>query len=151
VKLDAASVLERIRSALEGSTRVSGMVLDTGRIELICSEEKVRFWFPQLTIDVEEEGDGAILRARFSPHPHVWTLYMMLYSTSLAILIGCIMFGISQWMVGSQPWGLYLTPAAFILSGLVYGASYVGQGLGSLQMMELRSFVETALWPRSAT
>ena len=110
--------------------------------ELIFSEEKVRFWFPQLTIDVEAESDGAILRARFGPHPHVWTPYVMLYSTSLAILIGCIMLGISQWMVGSRPWGLYLTPASFILSGLVYGASYVGQGLGSLQMLELRSFVE---------
>ena len=55
------------------------------------------------------------------------------------------MLGISQWMVDSQPWGLYLTPVSFILSGLVYGASYVGQGLGSLQMLELRSFVERAL------
>ena len=127
------------------------MVLDTGRIELIFSEEKVRFWFPQLTIDVEAESDGAILRARFGPHPHVWTLYVMLYSTSLAILIGCIMLGISQWMVGSRPWGLYLIPASLILSGLVYGASYVGQGLGSLQMLELRSFVEKALWPRGAS
>jgi hypothetical protein len=127
------------------------MVLDTGRIELIFSEEKVRFWFPQLTIDVETEGDGSILRARFGPHPHVWTLYVMLYSTSLAIFVGCVMFGISQWMVGSRPWGLYLSPAALILSGLVYGASYVGQGLGSLQMQELRSFVEKALWPRVGT
>lgn len=147
VDLDVPSVLERIRSGLERNTNLSGMVLDTGRIELIFSEEKVRFWFPQLIIDVEAEGDGSILRARFGPHPHVWTLYVMLYSTSLAILIGCIMLGISQWMVGSQPWGLYLTPASFILSGLVYGASYVGQGLGSLQMLELRSFVERALWP----
>jgi hypothetical protein len=105
----------------------------------------------QLTIDVETEGDGSILRARFGPHPHVWTLYVMLYSTSLAIFIGCVMFGISQWMVGSRPWGLYLSPAALILSGLVYGASYVGQGLGSLQMQELRSFVEKALWPRVGT
>lgn len=51
-------------------------------------------------------------------------------------------------MVGSKPWGLYLIPISFVLSGLVYGASYVGQGLGSLQMMELRSFVESALWSR---
>jgi len=124
------------------------MVLDTGRVELLTSEEKVRFWSPQLTIDVEEEGDGALLHARFAPHPHVWTLYVMLYSTSLAFFVGCVMFGISQWMVGSEPWGLYLIPAAFVLSGLVYGASYVGQGLGSLQMLELRSFVETALSSR---
>jgi hypothetical protein len=148
--LDVPSVLERLRAALARNPRISGMVLDTGRVELIFSEEKVRFWFPQLTIDVEAEGDGAVLRARFGPHPHVWTLYVMLYSTSLAVLVGCIMLGISQWMVGSQPWGLYLIPISLILSGLVYGASYVGQGLGSLQMMELRSFVEKALWRRGA-
>lgn len=148
MRLDVPTVLERIQSALDRSDRVSGMVLETGRIELICSEEKVRFWFPQLTIDVDKEGDGARLRARFAPHPHVWTLYVMLYSTSLAILIGCVMFGISQWMVGANPWGLYLVPISFVLSGLVYGASYVGQGLASLQMLELRSFVEAALWSR---
>lgn len=145
VGLPVAEVLERFRGALGRSEQVRGLALDYGRVELTCSENEVRFWSPQLTIDVVEEGEGARLRARFGPHPHVWTLYVALYSTSLAFAVGCVIFGISQWMVDDQPRALILIPVSFVLSGLVYGASYVGQGLGSLQMQELRNFVETAL------
>ncbi|MEM9553608.1 MAG: hypothetical protein AAGC60_05065 [Acidobacteriota bacterium] len=145
--LEVDSVLDRVRAALAESDDAMGMVLDSGRIELTPHEDTVRFWSPQLTIDAErrDSGDGTVLRARFGPHPHVWTLYLALYATSVSLAIGCIMYGASQWMVGSEPWGLYLTPLALILSALVYGASYVGQGLGSLQMQELRSLVERAI------
>lgn len=141
------AVLERLRKRVDGSEDVLGLVLDSGRIELTLNEKKIRFWAPQLTIDAEaqEEGDGTVLRARFGPHPHVWTLYLALYATSVALAIGCAMFGISQWMVDSEPWGLYLIPVGVVFSALVYGASYVGQGLGALQMQELRSLVERAI------
>lgn len=146
-EIDVPAVLARVRAVLEQSEQVIGMALDTGRIELTLNEEKIRFWSPQLTIDAEprEEGTGTILKARFGPHPHVWTLYLALYATSVALATGCIMFGVSQWMVGAEPWALYLSPLSVILSALVYGASYVGQGLGALQMQELRSLVERAI------
>ena len=128
------------------------MVRETGRIELTTTENKVRFWSPQLTMDVNANGDTTLLLARFGPHPHIWTLYMALYSASLAFAIGCVMFGISQWMVGTDPWVLLLIPLSFLLAGLVYGSTYVGQGLGALQMQELRLFVERAIaCPASST
>lgn len=144
-EIDKESVLDRVRAAIKRSDLARGMVLDSGRIELICAEDRVRFWSPQLTVDTEAGERGTVLRARFCPHPHVWTLYLALYATSVAFAIGCIMFGISQWMVGSEPWSLLLTPFSLILSGLVYGASFVGQGLGALQMQELRGFLERAI------
>jgi hypothetical protein len=148
-ELDLETVLARLRAMLAESDELLGLVLDSGRIELTLNEKRIRFWAPQLTIDAEarEEGTGTLLRARFGPHPHIWTLYLALYSTSVALAIGCIMFGASQWMVGEEPWAFYLTPLAVVLSALVYGASYVGQGLGALQMQELRSRVERALLP----
>lgn len=143
-EIDLPGVLERLRSRIERSDDVLGLVLDSGRIELTLNETKVRFWSPQLTIDAEtrESGTGTVLHARFGPHPHVWTLYLALYATSVALAIGCAMFGISQWMVDSEPWALYLIPISVVSSALIYGASYVGQGLGALQMQELRSLVE---------
>ena len=146
-ELGVPAVLERVRVMLEENQDVQGLVLDSGRIELTLVEEKVRFWSPQLTIDAEpkESGAGSVLRARFGPHPHIWTLYMALYSTSVAFAIGCIMYGASQWVVGAEPWSLLLIPVSVVPSALVYGASYVGQGLGALQMQELRSLVERAI------
>ncbi len=145
VELDAVAVLQSVRSALQASSSVRGMVLDSGCIELTGTEERVRFWSPQLTIDVEEMEGGSLLHARFAPHPHVWGLYLALYATSVAFAIACTMYGVSQWMLDSDPWALYLIPISFVLSALVYGASYVGQGLGAMQMLELRVFVEKAL------
>ena len=57
----------------------------------------------------------------------------------------CVTFGISQWVAGDAPWVLALLPLAVVLPGLVYGAAYVGQGLGSDQMFALRAFLERAV------
>jgi hypothetical protein len=44
-----------------------------------------------------------------------------------------------QWSLGQTPVALYVAPGAALLAGLVYGASFVGQGTGSEQMYLLRA------------
>lgn len=88
------------------------------------------------------EADGTRLSARFGPAPAVWTLYVALYAVSLIMTLLCVAFGFAQWSAGQTPVALYFAPVALFCAGLVYGASYVGQGLGSAQMYALRAFVE---------
>jgi hypothetical protein len=78
---------------------------------------------------------------RFGPDPHVWTLYVALYAVAVFGAFVCLAFGISQWVAGGSPWVLYLSPLSVVLAGLVYGAAYVGQGLGSDQMYRVRVFL----------
>ncbi|MCA8971412.1 MAG: hypothetical protein KDC95_16585 [Planctomycetes bacterium] len=145
--MPSAEVLERVREALKAHRDgITGMVLPTGRIELTVSDAVRHVWSPQLTVDVEAADErSSRLHARFGPHPHVWTLYVALYAVSVIFAIACAVVGASQLTLGMRPYALYLTPFAVILAALVYGASYVGQGLGSAQMYSVRAFLEDSL------
>jgi hypothetical protein len=139
---DAMYALER---ALEReTTRVRGWVQD-GAAELHVLEEEEHFFSPALHVWVAEENGMPVLRGRFGPHPHVWMLFIGIYIGLGAVGVGGLMYGISQWMLGWTPWALLLAPIALALAGFVYGAAFIGQGLGSEQMHVLRSVVENAL------
>ena len=140
-------LLARVKTALKGHADVRGMVLPPRRIELTVPDADRRLWSPQLTVDVTPHEGGSRIGARFGPDPHVWTLYVALYAVAVFGAFVCLAFGVSQWVAGGSPWVLYLTPLAAVLAGLVHGAAYVGQGLGSEQMYRVRAFLEEALGP----
>ena len=145
VAMPPAEVLARIREGLTVTPSLAALHLDEDKIDLLPAEDQMHIWSPQLSIVITPQSKGSQLRARFGPHPHVWALYLACYAVSILLAIGCAMFGISQLVLGHTPWALYLTPVAILLAGLVYGASYVGQGLGSAQMCELRHFLSQTL------
>jgi hypothetical protein len=139
------ALLHRIRMGLRADKSLRGMVLPYGRVEITVAPSEQRAWSPQLVADVEEDGEGCVVHARFGPHPHVWTLYVILYGLASMIALACLIYGAAQLTMGVTPWALWLTPIAAVLAGLVFGAAYVGQGLGSEQMYRLRAFLERQL------
>ena len=145
VPIGREEVLKRVKDSLLISEMIQGHVFPPDRIELTISERQRHLWSPLLTVKIQEEAQQSHLHAKFGPHPHIWTLYVALYALSVMFAIGCAVFGISQWLVGSTPYALYLTPIAIISAALVYGASFVGQGLGSEQMYEVRAFLDNAV------
>lgn len=147
-----SEVLRAVREALEMSPEVHGLVLDDdGKIELMLTEERVRFWSPQLSALVSESDRGTQLKARFGPHPHIWGLFLAGYALGMLLTCACLLFGIVQLFLDMTPWGLWATPLALMITALTYGAAYVGQGLGAGQMHDLRRFLERALEPLSST
>lgn len=142
---EPAVLLDRVKAALKGHPEVRGLVLPPRRIELTVPDTDRRLWSPQLTVDVTPHEGGSRIWARFGPDPHVWTLYVALYAVAVFGAFVCLAFGISQWVAGGSPWVLYLSPLSVVLAGLVYGAAYVGQGLGSDQMYRVRVFLEESL------
>lgn len=138
-------LLERIRLGLRADKSLRGMVLPYGRVEITVSPDAQKPWSPQLVADVEESDGGCQVHARFGPHPHVWTLYVILYGVSSMVALACVIYGAAQLTMGTTPWALWLTPIAAVLAGLVFGAAYVGQGLGAEQMYVLRAFLERQL------
>lgn len=107
-------------------------------------DDKRSFWSPYLNLDVDDEPDGSAIRGRFSPHPHVWTLFMAIYILLAILGLAGVVYGFVQYTLGEPPWGAWITPAAVALFGFVYGATLIGQGLGAEQMYVMRSLIDRA-------
>ena len=137
--------LHKIRCALAKEQMVQGLVLSTGRVELVPHPSKQNLWSPQLTVDISDEEESTAVKARFGPHPHVWTLYVALHAIGAIGTLGTLIFGLSQHLAGETPWALWLLPIAPVLAALVWGLAFVGQWLGAEQMCALRRFLERAI------
>jgi hypothetical protein len=131
---DPDRVMETLRERLPECPRCSGV--SVGRhAELFVPEHERRVWSPWLSVSAEESGDGgALVRGRFAPHPHVWTLYMFLaFGLGFGLLVG-VTWGYAQWAMDRTPWALLSLPLGIVLGGCLYLASLAGQRLGADQM-----------------
>lgn len=137
-KLAPPEIRKRVNALVKSSTRLRGIAFDD-RIELAIGGRERHFWSPQVVVRMRPEGDGAVLDARFGPDPYVWALYRLLYGGMILVTFWALLFGVVQWSLGQSPLALWVAPALALVAALVYGASFVGQGLGSDQMYLLRA------------
>ncbi len=138
-RLPPAELARRVQRFIQTSDRVRGLAQEA-RIELAIGGDEHHFWSPQLVATVRAEPDGrAHLDARFGPDPYVWVLYLLAYMALSVTTLIALAFGFSQVLLKQPPTALYFAPVAAVLAAIVYGASYVGQGLGSDQMYFLRT------------
>lgn len=137
--LPPAEVAERVNEFIKSSSRVRGIAFDH-RIELAIDGDEHHFWSPQVVAKVAPAEDGGTrIEARFGPDPYVWAMYVFGYGTLTAVSVFSAMFGVAQLTLGQKPTAFYVAPGAAVLAALAFGASFVGQGLGSEQMYFLRA------------
>lgn len=138
--------LEALRELLREDGCPCQGIVTSRHAELNVCERDRHFWSPQLSLEVvTDEDDTELLRGRFGPHPHVWGMFMVIYGVLALGGVAGLMYGISQWMLDRTPWALLAVPAAGALGLFVYGATFIGQGLGAEQMYVLRKLVDDAL------
>lgn len=146
VSLPVREVVARITSHLAISKdSVEPMMIRDEIVEIVPHPSDVHLWSPQLRLELREVDGHTDIHARFSPHPHVWTLYLAIQVVGAFGTLGAAMFGVSQHLAGQSPWALWALPAAPVLAALVWTLAFVGQGLGAEQMYALRRFVEEAI------
>jgi hypothetical protein len=114
-------------------------------IVLSVADGEQHTWSPYLDLDVEAVAEGALVRGRFGPSPPVWAFFLAFYAVCVFVSIGGAMLGLSQWMIGQDPWALWGIPLAGLCMALAYAGALVGQRLGSQQMAGLRRTVSEAL------
>lgn len=136
--LPPEEVRRAVATFLKANERIKGMAL-LERIEMSFVRKEQHLWSPQLIVDVEKGDQGSTLRARFGPHPHVWTMYMAIYFVLGILALLAISYGYSQDRVGESPTALYALPVLALLAALTYGVPFIGQGLGFDQMYQLRN------------
>jgi hypothetical protein len=146
VDLSAREVVARITSHLaDASASVEPVMIRDDIVELVPHSSEVHSWSPQLRLELSEVERHTLIRARFSAHPHVWTLYLAIHAVGAFGTIGAAVWGISQHLAGQSPWAFWALPIAPFLAALVWALAFVGQGLGAEQMYALRRFVEDAV------
>jgi hypothetical protein len=131
--------MSRLRDRLPGCPHCTGV--SVGRhAELFVPEGERRVWSPWLSVTAEEAREaGSLVRGRFAPHPHVWTLYMFLaFGLGFALLVG-VTWGYAQWAMGETPWALLSLPLGLVLGSGLYLVSLIGQRLGAEQIEHLES------------
>ncbi len=139
-------VVERVRAKLAEDPKVEGSLFRRGLLLTVKPAHR-HFWSPHLDVHLEDaDGGGTTLSAIFAPHPQIWTGFV-----AVQLLFGLLSVGAGVWvtsalMLGNDLWlPLGLLAAMLFGGGFSYGAAYVGQGLGSEQMYELRSFLDDAV------
>jgi len=111
-------------------------------------DERRHFWSPQLDILVErvdESPHAARVVGRFSPHPPIWLAFVFTYGVLFVLGVAGLMYAAAELSLGRLPWCLVSTLAAAAMGAFVYGATFIGQGLGADEMYELRTWLDRCL------
>jgi hypothetical protein len=108
-------------------------------------EERRSLLSPHLELEFREGEAGTVLHGRFSPRPNVWGGFMALFFTLGMLGLAGLIYGLAQLSLGGPIWTIWLAPASLALIAFIYGAAFIGQGLSTDEMFELRAFVECAV------
>lgn len=139
--LPAPRLMAEIRSRLQAPRApIVGTVLRR-HVQLTVREQDRHFWSPHLNLDVFEEGDGSVLRGRYSPHPSLWTFVMAVYGVLSMVALAGTVYGASQLTLGWTPWGFAALPLAAAGAAATWLASAMGQRLAHAQMEQLHDFL----------
>ncbi len=130
------SIMDNNDYPIEGRTAGNHMML-------VIPIKDRHFWSPWLNLEARSHrangSDETIthMKGRFSPNPSVWTGFMMTYSSLAVLAFLTVMFGFSQWIMGSTPWTFQLLIPILLIAGVMYWSSLVGQKLAHDQMQLL--------------
>lgn len=123
-------------------------------------EEQRKFWTPHMELDMapatngtgdgDGDGDGGeastTVYVRIGPSPTVWTGYLALQAVIGFSGLGALMYAWSMNNAGGSPWVALTIFGALVIAGaLVFGAAFVGQGLSTNEMYEMRAFLDRVL------
>ena len=114
-----------------------------GHFILRIPMDKRHYWSPQLSVTIEEAGEGrSLVRGLYGPKPTVWTMFVFFYSViGIAVLLIAIL-GLSYWSLGKSTDILWFLPALIIVFLTLYLVAYFGKKMSQKQMHILHDFLE---------
>jgi hypothetical protein len=145
--LSPEQITERVQARLAASDcQVTGSVFRRTLLLTVRPEAR-HFWSPHLDVQLAEApAGGSRLTAVFAPHPQIWTSFVAVQFLFGLLSVGAGIYLLSMLTLGRDPWWALASLGLMLFGGgFAYGAAYVGQGLGSEQMYELRAFLDGAL------
>lgn len=127
----------------EGS--ICQATVNHGFIKIFLPKKDQHYWSPQLTLNLEEDENGTLVRGLYGPRPAVWTMFVFFYAVIAVAIMFIAIFGFSYISLGKSGAILWLLPVLILVFFSLYLVSYFGQKLGHDQMVTLHNFVEDCL------
>ena len=149
VSLGPDRVIERLEQRLaHPNCPCTGAVAGNHKVvELNALKRERHFWSPSLSVTVSaaKEGTGSVVHGLVGPNANLWTLFAMTYMGLLTLLMFVGIFGLIQWSLDLDPWGLFVVPFLIVAMVMMFGVSRIGQRLAAPQTSMLREFLEDVL------
>lgn len=138
-------VSAKIKSALESEEATCSGKIIKDYVVLKIPTSQQHYWSPQLTLELESNKRGSLIRGLYGPKPGVWTMFVFFYSSIGFLTLMGLIFGLSQMMLKMNPYGLWLALIGSVLLLGLFIVSKIGQGLGLKQMHQLKDFLDNSL------
>ncbi len=103
------------------------------------------YWSPQLTLTIEENEDGSLIRGLYGPKPTVWTMFIFFYAFIGFATLMVTLVGFSLLSLGKGVGILWFVPFLLLLFASLFITAYLGQKFGHKQMVHLHHFLEECL------
>jgi hypothetical protein len=141
-----AALMERMSRRLRSpDCPLCGVVAD-GRIEVYVSPARQRLWSAELQVEVRGTERGASLQGRYAPHPHVWMAYAAILALVAIAATAAVTFALAEWSLHQPMLAFYTLPPLALIGGVTYALAFVGQGLATDEMDELRAFLDDVVF-----
>ena len=141
----AEEVLERIQIKLDKENAPCKGRLIAGHATLLIPHEDQHYWSPQLSLSVEDDEGGSLLRGLYGPRPSVWTMFIFFYSLIGVAILFVAIFGFSYKSLDGNAGILWLLPVLVLIFLTLYVVAYFGKKLGHDQMVILHHFTEECI------
>lgn len=144
-ELRLGEILKRFRLALDDpQATIKGYIVDHHIVLKIPLEEQ-HYWSPQLSLEIEAEPEGTLIRGLYGPKPSVWLMFIFFYAVLGFISLVVMIVGFSQLNLNLSARILWLLPITLVLFVMIYLSAKAGQKKGHDQMEALHHFFEARL------
>ena len=116
-----------------------------GHYILRIKKDHQHYWSPQLSLILEDDERGCLVKGRYEPHPNVWTLFVLLYLAIAILVLFISILGFTRINLGMEAKILWLLPVLGAMALGMYFVSQIGQKLGAEETFDIHHFVENSL------
>ncbi|MEZ4987623.1 MAG: hypothetical protein R2795_21770 [Saprospiraceae bacterium] len=116
--------------------------VNPGFVTIYTHDEHEHFWAPRLTVTMEREENGTLIRGLYGPRPAVWTMFIFFYAIlGFAIMVIAII-GSSNHSLGIPSNILWWIPVLVLVFLSLYVVAYIGKKMSYGQMVTICHFWE---------
>lgn len=140
--MSSQEIFDRSKEALQHPDNPYIGQAREGFVTIYPNSDDHHVWSPHLSVSIEEEGDGSLLRGHYGPSPIIWTLYVLIYSVIALLTLIVTVIGVSHLTMGESASILWTIPVLVLIFGSLYFVSSIGQKKGHDQLMDIHHLFE---------